>query len=712
MMGRVNNPPFNLLTAACLLALGMSAPGLAEEEATGSEPENSPPDTSGFECNRCPFPYGWNGSVLFGAGWVSDDGGDFGSFGGWEEDGFFVGLGADLIYRDQAGRYLDIQADRLGLDSRSLTIQGGEQGVYALSLDYREIARLHFTEASTIFDGAGTDNQTLPTGWVREVSTDQMPALQESLRQIDIGTQREILGLGFDFQRESPWRYRVDVERSRREGTRVQGAPFIFHAAELVAPVDYETTRIDAAIGFARGAWELETAYNLSIFNNRNDSIRWENPFVGISTGDDRGELAQPPDNQFHQFIVSGSWHHSRWLTVAGQFAIGRAEQDQRFVAATVNPAFAGLAELPRANLDGRIDTRIANLRVTSNLTQRLNARVQFRYDERDNDTPVESYVEIATDTFPGQTRFNRPYSYDRWSLNANLNYRLSSAWRLGATAERREMSRTLQEVEDTHTDLLSFQVRAMPISRLNVIARFTREERSNDLDPALLGPLETPSLRRFHFAEKERDAWRVSADYGFTDNLVAGFYYELSDEDFSDTEIGLSEGRDETYGLDLSMSFGAHAVAHAWVARESLDATIRGIDFNFGAPWQVEQKDDYLTLGMGVNFDRLPGNWRHARVDLTYARADGELLVDKRDAVPAFPDLETRRVTLQASVERRLNDNMDLQLGYVYGRLTEDDFFRDDVAPDTVGALLGLGRGTPNNTVHVGSVMLRYHFR
>ena len=704
--------PLNRLSAACLLALGMVAPSMAAEESTDAEAKNSEPDTSAFECNRCPFPYGWTGSVLFGAGWVSDDGGDFGSFGGLEEEGFFIGLGADLIYRDQAGRYVDIQADRLGLDSRSLDIRGGEQGVYALSLQYREIKRLHFTDAQTIFDGAGTDNQTLPAGWVREVSTDQMPALQDSLHRIDIGTQREILGLGFDFHRESPWRYRVDVEHSRREGTRVQGAPFIFHAAELVAPVDYETTRIDAAIGFVRDTWELETAYNLSIFNNRNDSIRWENPFVGMSISDDRGELAQPPDNQFHQFIVSGSWRHSPRLILAGQFAIGRAEQDQRFVAPTVNPAFAGLAELPRADLDGRVDTRIANLRLTSNLTRRLNARVQFRYDERDNATPVDSYREIATDTFPGQVRTNRPYSYDRWTLNANLNYRLSSAWRLGATVERREMSRTLQEVEDTTTDLYSFQVRANPISRLNVIARFTREERSNDLDPALLGPLETPSLRRFHFAEKERDAWRLSADYAFTDNLVAGVYYELSDEDFSDTEIGLSEGRDESYGLDLSMTLGEHAVAHAWVSRESLDATIRGIDFNFGEPWQVEQKDEFLTWGLGVNFDRLPGQWQRARLDLVYARADGELLVDKRGSAPAFPDLETRRVTLQASIDRRLNDNLDLQLGYVYGRLTEDDFFRDDVAPDTVGALLGLGRGTPNNTVHVGSVMLRYRFR
>jgi MtrB/PioB family decaheme-associated outer membrane protein len=703
--------PLEVLTAACLLALGSTQPLTAGEDAE-VEASNETADTSAFVCNRCPFPYGWTGSVLFGLEYVSDDGGDFGSFGGWEEEGFYLGLGADLIYRDQAGRYVDIYADRLGLDSRALAISGGQQGTYRLSLDYREIARVRFFDVQSVYDGAGTDRQSLPAGWVREVSTDQMPALQDNLRSYDIGTQRETLGLGFEFKRPSPWNYRLDVEHARRQGTRVQGAAFIFHAAELIAPVDYETTRVDAAVGYTRGSWELETAYNLSTFNNRNDSIRWDNPFVGISISDDHGEMAQPPDNQYHQFMLSGSWRHSHRLSVVGQVAMGRAEQDQDFLAPTINPAFAGLSELPRTDLNGRVDTRFANLRVTGNLTPRLNTRVQFRYDERDNRTPVDSFLEINTDTYPGQPRTNQPYSYDRWTLNANVNYRLSRAWRIGATAERREMSRTLQEVHDTRTDLYSFQVRARPFTRLNVIARYTHEERSNDLDPALLGPMETPSLRRFHFAEKKREAWRLSADYAITEILAAGVYYEWSDDDFSDTEIGLSEGQDESYGLDLSLGLGEHAVAHAWVARESLDATIRGSDFNFGEPWQYRQQDEFLTLGFGVNFDRLPGDWEKARVDVTYARAEGELSVERRGAAPDFPDLDTRRITVQASIERRLTEQLGMRLGYIYGRLVEDDFYRDDVAPDTVGALLGLGRGTPNNTVHVGSVMLRYRFR
>jgi MtrB/PioB family decaheme-associated outer membrane protein len=701
----------NALTVACLVALGPQA--WAQQDATvdGEDTTSSGgPDTSQYLCERCPFPEAWTGYVLFGGGYVSSDFSDFGDFGGLEEKGLYAGLGADLIRRWADGRYLDLYADRLGLNSRTLSLQGGRQGDYDVHLDYAEISRFRTMEAQTIFVGAGTANQQLPPGWVREVSTDQMPLLQDSLRNHTIGTDRKTLGLGLAWQRQSPWNYRLDVERTRKEGSRIQGAPFIFHAAELVAPVDFQTTRVDAAVGYAGKNWELETAYNLSMFSNRRPVIRFENPFTGMTIGDDAGELSQPPDNQFHQLMLSGSWRHSRWMTLAGQVAIGRAEQNEQFLQPSVNPQFADIG-LPRNDLDGRINTRIANVRLTSNLTNRLNARVQVRYDERDNATPTDSFVEVATDTFLGRSRTNRPFGYERLNMNAALNYRLSSAYRLGAMVERREMKRTFQEVHETTTDGWSVFARATPFSRLSLNARYTHEERSNDLDPALLGPQETPTLRRFHFAEKEREAYRLSADYAITDNLVAGLYYENAREDFRDTEIGVSKGRDEIYGLDLSLSLGNGITAHAYVAEEFLRADIHGVDMNIGEPWMVRQKDDFRTAGFGLSFNKLPGQWIQASLDFTYARADGELLVDKRGSAPAFPELETRRLTLEASAERKLNENLDLRLAYAFGKLAEEDFYRQDVTPDAVGALLSLGFQPLDRTVHVGSIMLRYRF-
>lgn len=684
-----------------------------EEQAPATEESSAPvpPDLSRWQCRNCPLVEGWRGSVLFGFGYVSDDFFEFGNFRGLDDQGVFGALGVDLTYRGEDARYLDIYGERLGLDSRTFAIEGGKQGSYKLSLGWDQITQLRADDTRTPFLGAGTSNQTLPPGWVLAGTTDAMTELESSLQGVKLDRDRQILKLGVEFGGKSPWRYRADLERSTRDGNALRGASFIFRAAELAAPIDYRTTRFDAGIGYVKDRWQLEAAYNLSLFDNDNQSLQWENPFTGIF-GAQLGQLAEPPDNQFHQFMLTGSWNQSRFLSLAGQVAVGRMTQDDRLVQATVNPNLVNPA-LPRANFDGEVDTRIVNLRATSNLTRKLRARVQFRYDERDDNSSRDPFTQVITDTFVTGEVVNEPYSFDRTSVEGSLDYRVLSFLNLSASAQRKEMDRSLHEVEETTTDIFTLQARTHLFEKLNLRAEYKHENRDNDLDPALLGPGVNPDLRRFHFAEKDRDAFRVSADYALLENLFAGVFVEVADEDFKDVNIGMSNARAESYGLDLSASFSRHFSAHAFVAFENLEADILGADSIDGATWQGSQDDDFQTVGFGFNFQELPGKWLRGSLDLSYAAADGDLDILKRGIdSPDFPQLKTRRFTLEAALERALRENLNLRLGYLVGKLTEDDFFRDNVQPGTVPTLLSLGEQTPGGTVHVVSAMLRYQFR
>jgi len=703
--------------AVTLLAGTIAMPVVAQDDEAEAETEEDresslpePPDLSRWRCRNCPVVEGWSGSVLIGGGYISDDFFEFGNYRGLEDQGGFAALGADLIYRGSDAHYVDIYGDRLGLDSRTLRIEGGKQGSYRLSLGWDEINYLREDDARSPFLGAGSSNQILPADWILAGTTGGMTALEENLRSVNIGSDRNILNLGIEFGGKSPWRYRADFERISREGNPIRGASFIFRAAELAAPLDYTTTKLDAGIAYVKDRWQLEASYNLSHFDNDNQALFWENPFTGIF-GAQLGQLAEAPDNQFHQVMLSGSWNQSRYLTVAGQVAIGRMEQDEPLLQPTVNPNLTSPG-LPRTSFDGEVDTRIANFRATSNITRDLRARFQFRYDERDNDSSRDPFTQVITDTFVTGEVVNEPFSYDRYSAEASLDYRVFSLLDLSASVRRKEMDRTLQEVEETTTDSYTFQARSSPFDRLNLRAEFKREGRDNDLDPTLLGPTVNPDLRRFHFAEKERDAYRFSADYGLLENVFAGLYVEVADEEFEDVEIGLSDARSESYGLDLSANFSQHASAYAFVSFEELEADILGADNIDGAPWQGSQDDEFRTVGFGFTFNQLPGKWVRGSLDLSYASADGEIEIVKRGLdAPEFPRLKTRRFTLEASLERALRDNLGLRLNYLVGKLTEDDFFRDNVEPNTVPTLLSLGELTPDGTVHVISAMLRYRF-
>ncbi len=685
--------------------------GIQGSTETEENAQPAKPDTSTWLCELCPYNYGLSGNILIGAQYVSDDFFEFGNFRGLEDEGVFADADVDLQYRTEQADYIRIYGENLGIDSRTLTAKGGRQGVYGVWLEYDEIPYYRADDTQTVFTGAGTANQVLPPDWVRADNSDEFSALQSSLRDVNIRQQRQSAGLGFAFYLPEHWHYRADFKRTTKQGDRIQGAAFIFRASELAAPVDYETTQINIAIGYGRDRWELEAGYNLSIFDNRDQALRFENPFTGIF-GASLGEMAREPDNEFHQFTLSGSWRQSRWLSLAGQVAFGFIDQDQQFLAATVNPNLIN-PDLPRTNLDGEVNTRAMRLRLTSNPFNRLTARAQFTYDKRDNDSPRDSYVQVITDTFVTDARINEPFSHERYNVDTSLDYRLFSFLKLSGSFKHQETKRVLQEVRNTDTQLYSFRIQATPFHRLSLSVDLNRENRDNDLDPALLGPQENPSLRRFHFAEKDRDSLRATLDYAILDNLYAGLYMEIADEDYQDTQIGLSDARDESYGLDLSATFGEHISAHAFYARESLKAVIRGADNITGAAWQAQTDDDFNTLGFGIDFIELPGKWVRAVLDFSYATADGDIRIDKqRSNSPAFPQLETERFTLEASLERELYNNLNLRFAYLVARLTEDDFFRDDVNPATVPTLLSLGEGTPDKTVHVISATLRYTFQ
>ena len=118
--------PLLPVVAVTALLLAMGAPIAAQEEEESAEaPETNmpePPDLRRWQCRNCPLADGWNGSLLFGAGYVSDDFPEFGNYRGLDQQGIYGALGVDLTWRDEDARYLDVYGERLGLDSRTLAI--------------------------------------------------------------------------------------------------------------------------------------------------------------------------------------------------------------------------------------------------------------------------------------------------------------------------------------------------------------------------------------------------------------------------------------------------------------------------------------------------------------------------------------------------------------------------------------------------------------
>ena len=149
---------FTMMVLQCSTVAG------ADDAATTFAPHV---DTSKWKCKFCEFEEGYSGEVEIGAGYVSDSSFKFGEYNGlFEEGAYFIG-NATARYRGEDAEYMDLFIRDLGLETRSLGIEGGTQGKYKLFLRYDEIPHYISDTAVTPYLGTGSNTLTLPPRWVR-----------------------------------------------------------------------------------------------------------------------------------------------------------------------------------------------------------------------------------------------------------------------------------------------------------------------------------------------------------------------------------------------------------------------------------------------------------------------------------------------------------------------------------------------------------------
>lgn len=106
-------------------------------------------DTTEWICEFCPFEDGYRADYEFGATSVSDESAYFGNARGLGDDGVHADINGDGSYTTENQR-IRWQAEDLGLDARSLAIEGGRQGQYDYRLAFRQLPRLESITTQTV----------------------------------------------------------------------------------------------------------------------------------------------------------------------------------------------------------------------------------------------------------------------------------------------------------------------------------------------------------------------------------------------------------------------------------------------------------------------------------------------------------------------------------------------------------------------------------
>ncbi|MDH5473361.1 MAG: MtrB/PioB family decaheme-associated outer membrane protein [Gammaproteobacteria bacterium] len=714
------------LATAILVAMLFSAPMMAET-ADAESPANDTADTSpakpavmlskkvvvdisDWACDDCAFEEGYSGEIELGLGNVSDDAAKFGEYNGLNEKGGWLIVNGKARYRDLDAKYMDLSVHEFGLDSRSLNFEAGQQGNYDVIFSYDEISHFLSDSIVTPYRGNGSANLSLPAGWVAGGDTAGMTALATSLQMTDLDLQRRRLDLGMSFLTQSPWKYDVKFRRETREGGKRSAGAFFFNAAQLIEPVDYITDEVDVSAAYVGKQWQLSLAYYGSFFSNENKSLTFENAFTPMVAGADNGQRALPPDNLFHQLVLSTGYQLTEDTRLSGDIIVGRMEQDDDFLAATINSSLT-VAGLPRTSADAQVDTLNGDLRLISVITDQLRLSASYNYADHDNSTPQSLYNWVSTDTFVAATsRTNQPYSFTRQQTKVNADYRFTTTTKLTAGVTHDQQERTLQDVDETSelTTWGKLLIRGMDFMDITFkLSRAERDVSDYQLVPEI-DPAQNPLMRKYNMADRTRTTGGITANAMLGETVNVGLGVDFANDDYSQSTLGLTEASEVNINADISVMISENASVHAFAGRENIKSTQNGQPV--GNPVWLAENDDIVDIaGVGIKHQLIEDKL-DIGADYVLSHSSGKLTVSN-GAADEFPELETDLDSLKIYADYQIEDNMSLHAAYWYEKYDTRDWMLDGVDPDTISNVLGFGEVSPSYKINVFTVSLRYKF-
>lgn len=704
----------------------------------------------------------YTSEVELGVGWVSEDSYKFGEYSGLETKGPFIIGNLSLQIRDPYdsgdGEYYTLTGTNLGLESRAIRAEYGKQGKFGLFALYAATPKYLHDDARTPYiisnDGASL---TLPANWVPgNRNTAQMTNLVADLQDVNIKYQRQKYGGGFAWLAAQGWTVRSSFTRENKTGDQTIAAIFGSTggnpaAAIVPEPINYETDNFDVSLGFAGKKGHFVLSYNLSVFRDNNDGLLFQNAYTGpwpasVSYPTGYGLLGLPPDNKAHHVRFAGSYLISPTTRATANISYGHLTQNDPFLPFTINPGILAPIALPRDSLDGEIDTILATFGVTSQVTPKFNMRANYRFEDRDNNTPRDIFVVVPADsanqgTLASSTaRINQPYSRKQHMVELEGAYRLSGSTKLTLGYAYDQLERTFSEVSKTKEHSIKGKLNANPSATVHTWVSVEYADRNgSDYDDNIavisshtdefLGPDPEeefdnhPLMRKYFIADRNRLKVQGSANWLADDKLTFTLVGRYNDDDYNKSTIGLTKSRQFTGTLDASYQVSDAISYQVYYTYQRLrydqialswGSTTPPADMvNFGLRgWTNDIRDKIHTVGFAAEWAAIED-----RLDLSFdyyfsrAVTSSDMTAGTALTLAPLPDLKTTLHNIDVKADYHYSKQMWLRLRYQFQSYRVTDYALDGVEPNTMRFAIGLGNQGPDYDVHVIGLSTIYRF-
>lgn len=630
-------------------------------------------------------------SISLGAGYWNKDRHQEGIYDGMRDQGFYGLFDADIAKRyDESGAWLLFKAHNLGLENREFRGDILRQGDIGGYLEYGKTIRDNPFTFNTGLQGIGTTRLTVGTSGTNA----NLGAFTK--RDVDLGTSRELIRLG-GFKTLLPGlELKIDFKNEEKTGTRHMG----WGSAGLfsVEPIDSTIRQFEAMLQYSGERLQLSGGYYGSWYDNQNSQVLEQ--LRGLSGGTSASlaaitPISLPLSNEAHQIFVDGGYSFTPTTRGTFKVAYTRATQDEDLPSYNLAAPNNRFINAP-SHLDGKIDTTLVQLGLTSRPMPKLSINANLRYYDVDDKTPVTGFV--GSNVTGNPTVFNTPHSYTTRTGKLEATYRLPLNFSVTGGVDYSDQDRSHPTVGTVYVPFRSdleettyrVQLRRSLADSLNGTLSYLHSERDGSSYHAANGTLPySNQINPVHIADRTRDKWRFALDWEPMEKLSLQFRVDHSEDEYArdGRPYGLQDGSAQVYAVDGSYTFSENWQVSAWYSYDVTKAREVGFRQGSGTPANAIRDADIEDVGdsfglnlrgrltsrfdIGASFDWFRSTSSYPQ-DLTLLAAGTAY---PSGVTGPLPDIKNSLTRLKLDGKYAVDKKSDIRVDLIHERWHADDW-------------------------------------
>ncbi len=607
--------------------------------------------------------------------------------------------------RRDSGSHSSASVSELGNDNASIQAAYKNQGGTHLALDARQRERYDAHAARTPF--VQQDPATLDSAWVPQASTATMDF--SGARTVESYRQRgEVSAYVAQTLAQEGVQLSARYRHLKREGTRWERGSVLNNVSAFSTEQEDVTEELTLALAlpfsFVKDdAGELGLQFFQSDYDNQQQDLRWQNPFLPAIPGAVSGQRAAAPDNRFRSWLLHGRYRFGAHLWSAS-WAEGKGEQTEALLPYTVNTALL-VPALPVARFEGEVDTRQLRLGWDYPLNSVLDVHARWRLSERDNQSEQYVWTPVMTDSLLQGSVMNELSSHQRNTLALGFDWRPHPGRHFDYVGEYERFERDRESSAASDMLTLTLGWRERWTRELTTRLSLTGSERREDADGQVKAPGQNPYFDDLTVSDRERNKLSYAVHWQASRELSLRTELALQRDRYPATEVGVTDSLDRLLGAQLVWQANEQITGTLGFQRTRMDWHMAGSAANSVATWDSAQEDEFDALTLGLQYQ---GLW-DKKLDLgaEYMRLNGQGLTQVNSS--DYQPLKTDGHTLKAWADYHWREQWTLRFEALYERYQSHNPYLLDLA--TLPQIIGRGERDENYSEWLFGLRLKYAF-